>query len=76
MAQLLIRDLDGETIERLKERAKQHRRSLQGEVKLILEHEAAAGREDSWALADRIRTAFGSSRFSSSADLIRQDRDR
>ena len=36
MAQLLVRDLEKETIERLKMRAKQHNRSLQGEVKLIL----------------------------------------
>ena len=76
MAQLLIRDLDVETIERLKARAKQHRRSLQGEVKLILEKEAAACGDDSRALAERIRAAFGSRTFSDSAALIREDRDR
>jgi len=76
MAQLLIRDLDVETIERLKARAKQHRRSLQGEVKLILEREAAACRDDPWALAGRIRAAFGRRKFSDSAELIREDRDR
>lgn len=76
MAQLLIRNLDVETIERLKARARLHRRSLQGEVKLILEHEAAASKEDPWALADKIRAAFGSRKFSDSADLIREDRDR
>ena len=76
MAQLLIRDLDVETIERLKRRAKLHRRSLQGEVRLILEKEAEASRDDPWALAERIRAAFGGRRFSDSADLIREDRDR
>ena len=76
MAQLLIRDLDGETIERLKARAKLHRRSLQGEVKLILEHEALVSREDAVALAERIRASFGGSRFSDSTELIREDRDR
>jgi len=76
MAQLLIRDLDVETIERLKARAKLHRRSLQGEVRLILEKEAAASRDDPWALADRIRAAFGGRSFSDSTEIIRADRDR
>ncbi|HUO76391.1 MAG TPA: hypothetical protein VMU21_02345, partial [Thermodesulfovibrionales bacterium] len=40
MAQLLVRDIKPETINRLKDRAKQHNRSLQGEAKLILEEAA------------------------------------
>ena len=42
MPQLLIRSLDPEIINRLKLRAKQHNRSLQGEVKSILEESAKA----------------------------------
>jgi plasmid stability protein len=42
MAQLLVRDIAPETLDRLKLRAKQHNRSLQGEAKSILE-EAAQG---------------------------------
>ena len=76
MAQLLIRDLAPETIDVLKERARRHRRSLQGEVRLILEKEAAAGALDPWAVADKIKAAFGGARFSDSAALIREDRDR
>jgi plasmid stability protein len=76
MSQLLIRDLDAKTIERLKARARLNRRSLQGEVRLILEREAAVGREDAWSLARKIRTAFGNRRFGDSATLIREDRDR
>lgn len=76
MAQLLIRDLDPETVNRLKERARRHRRSLQGEIKVILEKEAAAGAQDAWDLADRIRASFGARRFGDSAALIREDRDR
>jgi len=76
MAQLLIRDLEVETIERLKARAKLHRRSLQGEVRLILENEAAMSRDNPWALAERIRAAFGGMKFSDSAELIREDRGR
>jgi plasmid stability protein len=76
MAQLLIRDLDPQTVDRLKERARRHRRSLQGEVRLILEKEAASGAHDAWELADKIRASFGGRRFSDSAALIREDRDR
>jgi plasmid stability protein len=76
VAQLLIRDLDPETVNRLKERALRHRRSLQGEIRLILEKEAAAGARDAWELADRIRASFGGRRFADSATLIREDRDR
>ena len=75
MAQLLVRDLDPETVRRLKERARRNRRSLQGEVRTILEREAAwAG--DAWELVDRIRASFGGRRFSDSAALVREDRDR
>jgi plasmid stability protein len=40
MASLLIRNLDDAAVERLKARARRHNRSLQGEVKSILESEA------------------------------------
>ena len=76
VAQLLIRDLAPETVDRLKERARRNRRSLQGEIRLILEKEAAAGADDAWELADRIRASFGGRRFTESAALIREDRDR
>ncbi|CAN5214289.1 hypothetical protein BH10PSE19_BH10PSE19_12660 [soil metagenome] len=44
MAQLLIRDLDEETVEYFKYIAKQHHRSLQGEIKSILENVVQAQR--------------------------------
>jgi len=42
MASILVRNLDDATVARLKSRALRHNRSLQGEVKNILETEAAA----------------------------------
>jgi hypothetical protein len=45
-------------------------------VKLLLENEAAASRDDHWALAGRIRAAFGERRFSDSAEIVREDRYR
>jgi plasmid stability protein len=45
MAQLLVRNLDANTINYLKNRAKNHHRSLQGEVKSILEQVAKMSSE-------------------------------
>jgi plasmid stability protein len=77
MAQLLVRGLDAETIDRLKERAKRHRRSLQGEAKLILEEAARQmSMEEARRAAERIRNSLEGRAFSDSADLIREDRER
>ena len=42
MGSILVRELDEKTIERLKERARLNGRSLQQEVKALLEHAADA----------------------------------
>jgi len=77
MAQLLVRGLEPETVERLKQRAKLHRRSLQGEAKIILEDAAQkVSMEEARAIAERIRKSFKGRTFSDSAELIREDRDR
>lgn len=76
MPQLLIRNLETETIERLKERAKLHNRSLQGEVKSILELSAKMTMEEARKRAMKIRASFGKKKFTDSAGLIREDRDR
>lgn len=77
MAQLLVRDIEPETIERLKARAKQHKRSLQGEAKSILE-EAAQKMTMGEALvrARHWRKKFAGKKFSDSAELVREDRER
>jgi len=76
MAQLLVRDLEKETIERLKMRAKQHDRSLQGEVKLILQNAAKLSMAEASSVARNWQKRLASSRFSDSSFLIREDRDR
>ncbi|HCE66842.1 MAG: hypothetical protein A2X82_10480 [Geobacteraceae bacterium GWC2_55_20] len=76
MPQLLIRNLAEETIQSLKDRAKQHNRSLQGEVKLILEEYAARPEESPSAVADRWQGYFAGRTFGESAELVREDRDR
>jgi len=77
MAQLLVRGLESEIIDRLKTRAKSHNRSLQGEAKLILEEAAqTVTMEEFMARAKKIRESFGDKKFSDSTRLIREDRDR
>lgn len=74
MPDMLIRNLDEKTLERLKARAERNRRSLQGEAKYLLEQ--AAGAEDIAGMLDRWRARFQGRSLESSSDLIREDRDR
>ena len=54
MAQILVRGLDDTLVARLKERAKLNHRSLQGEVKAILEETApVATKAEALAIVDR-----------------------
>ena len=82
MAEILVRDLDEDVVERLKLRAEREGRSLQAEAKVILEEAArlddgapkldmAAARE----LADRIREGFKGRKMANSLDLIREGRE-
>lgn len=75
MADLLIRNLDDKTLQRLKRRAKDAGRSLQSETKLILEQ--AAGRDLGEALkaAAAWRKKLGK-RSTDAVELIREDRAR
>ena len=77
MAQLLVRDLDPAVVARLKEQARQNHRSLQGEVKAILEQAAAtATRDEALAMIDKWQRRWGDRVFSDITRLIREDRDR
>jgi antitoxin FitA len=77
MAQILIRDLDPALVERLKARAKRNHRSLQGEVKAILEEASPAVMSRDAMLAEsrwwheRLRGRD----HTPSVALIREDRD-
>ncbi len=81
MAEVLVRNLDEAVVEQLKARARGNGRSLQAELKLILEQAApgaAAGssRVEYRALADRVRTALGDRPQTDSAALLAEDRAR
>ncbi len=77
MAQLLIRQLDDNLVERLKKRAKEHGRSLQSEVKTILE-EAVPDYEGAWKRIVKLKKALKQAgrTFSDSTPLIREARGR
>ena len=77
MAQVLVRQLNEKVVDRLKKRAKEHGRSLQSEVKTILE-DAVPDYERAWKRIDslRLRLKRSGRKFSNSADLIREGRDR
>ena len=78
MAQVLVRNLTEKVVRQLKKRAEQRGRSLQAEVKLILEEAAQQDNEEFWKAADSIRERLRRTgrKFSDSAELVREDRDR
>jgi plasmid stability protein len=76
MAQILVRDLSPDMVDRLKNRAERNGRSLQGEAKIILESAAKLSMTEAREAARRLRQTLEGSIQGDSADLIREDRDR
>lgn len=76
MAQVLIRNLEDETVDKLKARAARNDRSLQAELQLILERAAETDVVDGRAVAARIRRMLSGRKHSDSAVLIAEDRRR
>ena len=78
MPQLLVRNLQEETVESLKQIAKANHRSLQAEVALILENAAKVQPTSFWKNTAKIREQLAQSKksFSDSTELVREDRDR
>ncbi len=76
MPDILVRGLSDEKLKRLKVRAKQHGRSLQGEAKTILENAAGADSKEVAAMLGRWKQRFKGRKFSDSTELISEDRQR
>ena len=76
MPDVLVRGIDNDVLEALKERARMNGRSLQVELKTILEQAAQTRMIDSRALAAKIRRSLKSGRYSDSAALLAEDRQR
>ena len=75
MATLLVRDLDDELVRLLKQRAKSHARSAEGEHRAILEAALRPGGESFTARARRLQQALRGRINSDSTAVIRADRD-
>ena len=76
MAELLIRNLEPEIIKRLKLRAKQHHRSLQGELKYIVEAATKMSIEETRKVSNTWHKRLLGRSFSDSTTLLREDRKR
>ena len=76
MAQILVRNLDKSLVDRLKKRAQSDGRSLQMEVKAILERSTQfASMEELRKSADEIRNSLKGRKFPDSAKIIRASRN-
>ena len=76
MTQLLVRDMDEKTVKKLKARARRHKRSLQAELKMILEEAAQTDMATARATAEAIRKRLAGRDYSDSGRLQAQDRAR
>lgn len=78
MPNVLIRNIDERTLENLKKRAEANNRSLQAELKTILDMHGSVDFEQAKRLMrESIEKYKAEGRvFSDSVDLIREDRDR
>lgn len=79
MPQLLVRALEPEVYERLKDNAQANGRSLEAEVRHILRQAVLSPRkslQETEQAIERIRAMFAGREMSDSTDLIREDRDR
>ena len=79
MAQILVRGLDEKVVERLKTRARKDGRSLQSEVKHILEQSAFEAKVDAKTarkISEGFHSKFRGRKFPDTAALIREDRER
>jgi plasmid stability protein len=68
--------LSSDTVDRLKRRAARRGRSLQAELREILERSADVDLADASQVAARIRDALAGREHSDSAELLAQDRRR
>jgi len=75
MSQMVVRNLSPQVVERLKARARRHSRSLEAEVRVILESAAQYDMAEFAAIAARWRERLAGRAQTDSAELIREDRD-
>jgi len=76
MAQILVRNIDDAVVERLKARARTNDRSLEAEVRQILEQSAKIDMVQARKEVLEIRARLKGRKFPDVAELIREDQER
>jgi hypothetical protein len=76
MPNVHVRDLSVPILEKLRARARRNNRSLQAELKLILEEAAGRDWSETLARAERMRRQLARRVHDDSAELIARDRQR
>jgi antitoxin FitA len=76
MAQIIVRNLDDDVVTRLKMRARDNDRSLEAEVRHILEQSAKIDMAQARLIVMQRRKKLQGRKFADSIELIREDRDR
>lgn len=76
MPDVLVKELDDEILNLLQGRAEANGRSLQAELRAILEQAAQARMLEARARAAQIRASFSPGTYSDSAVLLAEDRQR
>jgi antitoxin FitA len=74
MSQVLIREIAPDTVKRLKTRARRHGRSLEAELRLILEQASVRDVAEAAVLAAKLRKRLAGRRHTDSARLVAEDR--
>jgi plasmid stability protein len=76
MGQVLIRNIDDESLRRLKARAERNGSSLERELRAIITEAARCDRSEFRSRAAAFRRKVGARKHSDSTRLVREDRDR
>ncbi|MDQ2687415.1 MAG: Arc family DNA-binding protein [Armatimonadota bacterium] len=76
MAQVLVRDLEDTVVEKLKERARSQGRSLESELRQILQQAAEERQTPPNFSITELQAMFAGRRFTDSGKLQREDRER
>lgn len=76
MAQVLVRDLPDDVVERLKAKAAAEGRSLEAHLRAVLEEASGLNRDEFLALADSVAAASQDRPQTDAVEVVRTSRDR
>jgi antitoxin FitA len=76
MAQILVRKLPDSLVEQLKARARRNGRSLEAEVRDVLQRAVTKDKAEFLKAADAMRARLAGRHHTETLELLREDRDR